>query len=417
MLKIRARPSSNTRITLFSGVLLCLATCWAGATPKAAQEDPAAEEVPEGWRFNLSLHDRRPAEQSTPDAAKRSALDRLWALPVLYSNPEGHFIQSVRLLGVYQGQFATVASRQGDWDGFENRRIRIGTLVDFLEHFEFKGVFKEEGEEKGFERSNLTDLWIAWKPSKDWCLTLGQQKPLWSYEYGMSSSKLVTVERSAFVDQFAPAYSMGAHLAGGIGRFSAGLGAYSGDAEIRFAGDDGFFLTANLGCDVTDPIRYFDETKWRLDYLFNSDSEQIDSRQPYQHAIATSIAGRRGKLAAMLEGLYIVGEEGFGGAGGLVAFAKYEIIPDRLELVGRYTFSRSSGDTLRLRTRYETEVGGLGDERGDEYHAAYLGLNWYIYGHRLKVQLGAEYSRMNDTVGDGGDFDGVTLLCALRTFF
>lgn len=54
--------------------------------------------------------------------------------------------------------------------------------------------------------------------------------------------------------------------------------------------------------------------------------------------------------------------------------------------------------------------------RGDEYQAVYLGLNYYLYGHKLKLMAGTEYHNMSGG-GDGGDFDGWTTLVGLRMFF
>ena len=49
-------------------------------------------------------------------------------------------------------------------------------------------------------------------------------------------------------------------------------------------------------------------------------------------------------------------------------------------------------------------------------HAAYFGVNYYIYGHKLKLMAGTEYHHM-DGGGDGGDFDGWTSTVGLRMSF
>ncbi|WP_256200167.1 hypothetical protein [Verrucomicrobium spinosum] len=43
-------------------------------------------------------------------------------------------------------------------------------------------------------------------------------------------------------------------------------------------------------------------------------------------------------------------------------------------------------------------------------------MNYYLYGHKLKLMAGTEYHNMSGG-GDGGDFDGWTTLVGLRMFF
>jgi phosphate-selective porin OprO/OprP len=53
---------------------------------------------------------------------------------------------------------------------------------------------------------------------------------------------------------------------------------------------------------------------------------------------------------------------------------------------------------------------------GETYHAGYLGANYYLYGHKLKLMTGVEFSHM-DGGSDGGDFDGVTGLAGVRIYW
>jgi phosphate-selective porin OprO/OprP len=73
--------------------------------------------------------------------------------------------------------------------------------------------------------------------------------------------------------------------------------------------------------------------------------------------------------------------------------------------------SSSDPDGLRVPSRYERLVAG-DDEKGNTYTSAYLGLNYYLYGHKLKLMNGVEYS----TLG-GGDYDGYTFMSGLRFSF
>jgi len=69
---------------------------------------------------------------------------------------------------------------------------------------------------------------------------------------------------------------------------------------------------------------------------------------------------------------------------------------------------------LNLQKRYEQEVTS---GSGDQYQAFYAGLNYYIYGYKLKLMAGAEYARMKDSADDGGDYKGWSYLAGVRFYF
>ena len=118
----------------------------------------------------------------------------------------------------------------------------------------------------------------------------------------------------------------------------------------------------------------------------------------------------------VVEGFYASGGDGTNSnVFGFYIEPTYDIIPKRLQLVGRYSFANSTGPLGVVgQTRYEKKVatsGGL----GDSYNAFYGGIQYFIYGDRLKLMAGAEWSRLD---GDAGDsYDGVTLLTGVRMSF
>jgi phosphate-selective porin OprO/OprP len=82
----------------------------------------------------------------------------------------------------------------------------------------------------------------------------------------------------------------------------------------------------------------------------------------------------------------------------------------------RYQFSISDGDNgLQLQPRYEQKV--VPDGFGNQYQAIYAGVDYLIYGDRLKLMTGAEYSVMHDAANDGGAFDGWTYFAGVRVHF
>ena len=53
--------------------------------------------------------------------------------------------------------------------------------------------------------------------------------------------------------------------------------------------------------------------------------------------------------------------------------------------------------------------------RGDNYHSLYLGANYYIYGDRLKLMPGVEYSTAD--LRDGAGWGSWTWFGGVRFYF
>ncbi|MFT4549506.1 MAG: phosphate-selective porin OprO/OprP, partial [Verrucomicrobiales bacterium] len=106
-----------------------------------------------------------------------------------------------------------------------------------------------------------------------------------------------------------------------------------------------------------------------------------------------------------------------GDAYGAIIIPTYDLT-EKLQLVGRYQYAHGDNDSLRAQSRYERRVPDITDGgRGEEYHAFYTGLNYYICDHKLKLMAGAEYADLQDKAGDGGDFEGWTLFTGVRMYF
>jgi hypothetical protein len=54
-------------------------------------------------------------------------------------------------------------------------------------------------------------------------------------------------------------------------------------------------------------------------------------------------------------------------------------------------------------------------DRGDDYSAIYLGLNYYITDHGNKVMFGVEFNELDGT--EAGTYETTTLYTAWRTRF
>ncbi len=353
------------------------------------------------------------------DRAEMSFADKLWMLPVLHRNEESRFIQEFRFTGRYHGQYAAVRAKQGDFEGWENRRVRGGLRVDFLDDFRFRTQFRSKDEDAVTGNPVLEDLWVAWRPGEEFVLKLGQFKPLWSYTWGISSDLLRTFERTQFVDQFRPRRALGAGISGEVGDSGWGLAGFSGNTEDGPSSDDGYFLVANAGGDAAGLIEGVDRLRWRLDYLYNNDSDRFGGDRNYRHGIAASLLGENGRWSGLIDVGFLTGLQGASGEGnafGVSVLPSYDLIEDRLQLVTRYEYSRASNDALSLKSRYERELPGLDKAQGNRYHAVYAGLQWFLRGDQFKVLSGAEWARMRDSAGSAV-FEGWTFTSGVRISF
>ena len=114
---------------------------------------------------------------------------------------------------------------------------------------------------------------------------------------------------------------------------------------------------------------------------------------------------------------------------GLTVLPTYDLLHnlliggDKLQLALRYHYAASEDESgLEFNSRYEQEVAS---GRGDAYHAGYLGLNYYIYDHHLKLMAGAQYFDMSGVKDEGADaadaadrhVDGWEVVTGVRLYF
>ena len=127
---------------------------------------------------------------------------------------------------------------------------------------------------------------------------------------------------------------------------------------------------------------------------------------------------QEGPWSNVIQGIYGSGYDDVGDVWGISLMPARFIHEDKVQLVARYQYANSrDSDGLRWQKRYEREVATpLTGERGDRYHAGYLGLNWYLYGNKLKIMSGVEYSHMSGG-STGGDFSGWTWFNGIRVYF
>jgi phosphate-selective porin OprO/OprP len=267
----------------------------------------------------------------------------------------------------------------------------------------------------------LYEAFIKWEPAgRDFSLSLGRLDYLFTgYERSKSSKKINVIERGLLVNQIMPAEVVGAHLKGKNGRFSYHAGWFSRSIEQEF---DDFHSgsAAVVGTSYDSPLIY-EHGDLHLDYLYNPGGSEGEAFRPYRHVASLWHRGERGRLGVGVDLTIALPLESDGHVVGFTLEPSLTLLNevfgnnDPLQLTLRYQYASSSEENgLSLQKRYEQKI-TRGE--GDSYQALYTGLNYYLYGHKLKVMLGGEYARMKDAADDGGEYSGWTWFGALRLYF
>ncbi|MEO1861193.1 MAG: porin [Verrucomicrobiales bacterium] len=353
-------------------------------------------------------------ESSPPsDNSPSNSLKDLWNIPQLYSDSDSLLVNDLKLIGRYQWQYADLNSDQGGWSDSESRRVRLGTEAKvFGGDWKLKGEININDDFSPFYKS-LEEAYIKYQGNDALNVTIGKQKPAWSYEQSTSSRKILTFERSLLVNQLSPKKSTGISASGSIENWSYILGIYNGDINEEF-GDfngSGEFALASIGYDYSKGSD-FDKVAWRLDLLHNKD-ETNNAAKPYKNSISLNHSLTKGAITLNTDLIHAGGYSD--DAYGLVLLPTYDI-SDKLQLVARYTYASSDGDGLRAQNRYERKASLTDSGYGEDYQSYYLGLNYYINDYKLKLMTGIEYADMNGG-SDGGEFSGWTLFSGLRLYF
>lgn len=366
---------------------------------------------------------------------------------ILYKNNENPYIQELQIEGRFQYQTAYVDGENiagGDFNEKydEYRRVRLGMKAKFLQYFGLKyqvNIVNDGrnggGGELDWGYDSIDEAYISFDLGKaigdtgfdELSLVYGRQKFVFGTEAHTSSTKLLTIERTALSNKVYGSFRpTGLTLEGAKGAFSFSGSVYSsttdGANNEEFNGwQDSYSLLLNLGFQVSE------ELLLRGDFTYNGadGSATEDSVMSYEWAVdfgAEYDAGRWGVNADVVYGDN--GDTILAGAAtrsgdfyGFQATPWMWLVQDKLQLVGQYQYEGSDGaNGVRVNSRYGRArgIGGINSGRGDSHHSFYSGLNYYLCGHNAKIQAGIEYQTMDAPTGD---FNTLTYLLAFRTYF
>lgn len=339
-----------------------------------------------------------------------SIYDKIWSYGKLYHNDDT-FIQDISLSGRAQFEYFNVNSDQGDKDDWETRRLRGGVKIKFANKWLLHAEANFDADNPNPFYTKLTDALLQYTASDALVFTIGKQSVKFGLDGGTSSKELITVDRSNLANNlwFTEEYAPGVNVGGKKGAWQYSFGWFTSDGNPEF-GDfaAGSFLLASIGYDFAEQF-HSDKALLRLDYVHQEPDAGNFATRPFENIGSVNFNYEQGKFGL---GTDIKAGQGYGKQGdvfGVQFMPSYYVAPG-VQLVFRYTYMNGDDNSIRL-ARYENRVVS---GKGDQYNEFYAGVNWYLYGHKLKFQTGVQYAMMDDSKNDGGKYDGWQVVSGVR---
>lgn len=335
--------------------------------------------------------------------------ERVEHLGRLHFNEEHPWLQEVWVLGRYHGQYHWAEGSQGEDEGWEDRRFRMGGQARLFDRLTLHAQMVSGSDFDPFY-NGFTELWVQWGFTEAMALTVGQQKHRFTHERTTSSRYINTVERSLLVNMINAEYTPAVTLSGSVGRvryyagvFSNSTGRDMGTAFTEFDGGGSFLASVTydlgrvLGADTAHLIGGM---------VFSDANQNSDHLDYFTEGLSTALVLTRGPVSLLTEVLAGLGND-HGDTLGLSLQPGW-FLTRKLQVVGRYQLAISDEDTgIRAQRRYERPAGLT---MGDLYQAGYVGANYYLAEHRFKVMTGVEYATL------GGE-DVWTVFTGIRVFW
>jgi phosphate-selective porin OprO/OprP len=363
---------------------------------------------------DLGLAVRRPeASRVQAGARVESTYDRIWKFANWYEDESAPIVQRVLFSGRFQHEYAWIDADQGSVSEWNVRRLRLGPRVTLFRRVLFHAEVELNPQEHDPLYMRFTDFYVQWTRSSRFALTVGKQGVPFTVDGATSSKELLTIDRSNLSNNiwFPQEYMPGVSVSGRASPWIYRAGLYSAGASNREFGNfsGGPFGLGVIGYDFARSAG-MKEAVVTANYLYqDADRDNTFTRQLEQVAsLNLRLEDERWGLRTDVS--YAAGYLGQPDLWGLMAMP-FVNVTDRLQVVGRYTRLTSDGTNgVRLATYESRLVSG----RGDRYDEAYAGVNYYFYGHKLKLQSGLQFVEMDDRAADGGAFSGTAWTTGLR---
>ena len=354
---------------------------------------------------------------------EESIFDKIWSVPKLYRNDDNPVIEEFDLIGRFQQDYFNVDSDRGSTSFSEIRRFRLGVNASFLErHVEVEAEVDtalRAYDAPSVFYNRMTNLWARIKVSDAFSIRFGKFRTSFGYDREFSPNLAKTFEYGFFDDQLigTNGYLTGAEATGKVGNLGYLATVFSTNVDKEFGRfDGGQAYHAEISYNFSKALQV-KKASWVLDYL------HAVFKNTYTLAVFTGISQRpspptstweKGRFSMVPQFAFGQQVDGKGDVYSLQIMPGYKIT-EKLEFIARYQLGLASeSDGIATLNRQQKTVGTF---TGDTYNAIYLGLNYYIYGDRLKLMFGEEYARLSGGTGPSAGFNGWTTMVGFRLFF
>ena len=350
---------------------------------------------------------------AVPQEKKPSVYDSIWKYTRWYENEENPLIQSFVLSGRFQLDYTNVDADQGNHDEWNIRRLRLGAKARLFAKLTVHGEVELNPQEKDPVYVRLTDMYVEWAENDLVNATVGKHSAPFTMDGATSSKELIAIDRSNLTNNlwFTQEYFPGVSVSGERGAWTYQAGLYSSGSMNREFGefDGSAFVLAVASYDFAKRLGVQDAVL-ALNYVHQGADPDNTFTRSFGNVLSVNFKMKADPLGLRADLAAGDGQMGQSDVYGFMAMPFYDF-GDGFQLVGRYTFVQSDElNGVRLPAYENQVVSG----RGDEYNELYLGLNYYFYRHRLKLQTGVQFADMEDRANDGGAYSGVGWTTGLR---
>jgi phosphate-selective porin OprO/OprP len=356
------------------------------------------------------------AQSATQKPAEKepSTYDRIWTkFTNWYDDKDNPVVQRVVFTGRFQHDFAIVEADQGDHRESNIRRVRFGPRITLFRDYLLHAEVEVNPQEREPFYMRITDAYVSWQKHPKAIVTVGKQSVPFTQEGATSSRELITIDRSNLANNiwFGQEYMPGVSLSGRAAPWNYRAGVYSSGAANRefgrFNGD--IFTLGVLGYDFAKKLGVR-EALLTGNYLYQHPDADNTFTRRFEHIASLHFKLEQPRWGVRTDVSKTAGYLGQRDLWAAMAMPFFNAT-DKLQFVTRYTLVKSDGlNGISLNT-YENRVArGL----GDRYTEGYVGVNYYFYAHRLKLQSGVQIADMRDRANDGGAFSGTSWTTGVR---
>ena len=354
------------------------------------------------------------AAQST-EQQPPSTYDKIWgAFTNWYDDKENPVVQRIVFSGRLQHDLTIVDADQGEHQESNIRRLRFGPRITLFRDYLVHAEVEVNPQEHDPFYMRITDAYVAWQKHPKAVITVGKQSLPFTQEGATSSRELITIDRSNLANNiwFTQEYMPGVSVSGRAAPWVYRAGAYSAGAMTREFGrfNGSIFTLALVGYDFAKPLGV-KEAVLTGNYIYQPPDVDNTFTKRFEHIASIHFKLEEPKWGVRTD---VSKTSGYLGQRDLWAamVMPYFNATEKLQFVTRYTLVESDGNNGISLNTYENRVVTSG--AGDRYTEGYLGVNYYFYAHRLKVQTGVQFADMRDRANDGGAYHGTAWTTGLR---